>query len=167
MVLEVIEQNEAAVKLYEAVGFRQQRRLVGYSAPQPKGVVDPHLEAVDISEVARHLITYGPSDLPWQISGETLAQIALPNQGYRLGPAYAAISNPAHAPISLRALVVPEKAQPQMWATRLLQAMIAQHPNQPWRIPTLFPEELIRGLFEGLGFEREPLTQWQMRLELS
>ena len=33
MVLEVIEQNTAAVNLYRAVGFRQIRRLIGFAGP--------------------------------------------------------------------------------------------------------------------------------------
>ena len=166
MLLEVIEQNEPAVRLYSRAGFRPLRRLVGYAAQQPKGSADPQLQEVDLSEVARRLIRHGLPDLPWQISGETLAQTGLPTQGYRLGPAYAAISDPSQSHISLRAFIVPEYAQPQVWAPRLLQALIAKYPEKVWKIPVLFPEELIHGLFESLGFEREQLTQLQMRLEI-
>ncbi len=167
MVLEVIEQNGPGMRLYRSCGFREQQRLVGYTAQHPKGLADRQLEVVDLSEVARQIITYGPPDLPWQISGESLAQAGPPNRGYRLGPAYAAISDPAQAPISLRGLVVPAKAQPQVWRLRLLQAMIAAHPTQPWRVPPLYPEALTQGLFESLGFEREPMTQRHMKLELA
>lgn len=167
MVLEVIEQNLPAAQLYQTLGFRQQRRLVGYTAEQPKGVVNAHLQEVDINQVARSLMRYGLPDLPWQISGETLAQTGLPARGYQLGPAYATISDPAQAHISLRALVIPPEAEHQGWLSRLLQALFAQHPGKIWQVPILYPEELAHGLFESLGFERESLTQLQMRLELA
>lgn len=167
MVLEVIEQNVPAVQLYRDAGFRHQRRLVGYTAEKPKGVADANLQEVDVSEVARILIRHGLPDLPWQVSGETLAHTGLPTRGYCLGPAYAATSDPTQAHISLRALVVPPKAEHQGWNRRLLQALFALHPGKTWKVPILYPEELAHGLFEGLGFEREPLTQLQMRLEIS
>ncbi len=40
MLLEVIEQNTAGVKLYEKVGFEKVRRLVGYKIENPQVEVD-------------------------------------------------------------------------------------------------------------------------------
>jgi len=41
---------------------------------------------------------------------------------------------------------------------------MATFPGKRWGVPALCPEEM-RGLFERVGFEREPLTQFQMALE--
>ena len=166
MILEVIEQNEPALHLYRSAGFRQLRRLVGYKGKQLKGVTDRNLHEVDLLEVARQLIRHGPFDLPWQISGETLAQSSLPMRGYQLGPAYAAISDPEQPRLFLRGLVMSEQTQPHIWGLRLLQALIARYPDKSWGIPVLYPEELVHGLFEGLGFQQERLTQLQMIFDL-
>src|SRR5687768_10546492 len=67
MVLEVIEQNTAAVELYRACGFETVRRLVGFAGPAPSGaVVPPGLTETDFREVAAAVTRYGLPDLPWQ-----------------------------------------------------------------------------------------------------
>lgn len=167
MVLEVIEQNTAAVRFYQQLGFEIRRRLVGYTARDPKGIIDPELWEIDLSDVARALICWGPSDLPWQISGETLSQQALPARGYRLWPAYAAISDPTLPYIVLKALAVEPNERRRGWATALMRALFARYPGKTWKIPILCPENLAPGLFEQLGFVRESRTQFQMELKLA
>jgi ribosomal protein S18 acetylase RimI-like enzyme len=167
MVLEVIEQNTAAVRLYQQLGFETRRRLVGYTARDPKGVIDPELWEIDLADVARALICWGPSDLPWQISGETLGQQVLPARGYRLWPAYAAISDPAQPYIVLKALGVEPGERRHGWATALMRALFAHYPGKTWKVPILCPENLAPGLFEQLGFVRESRTQFQMELKLA
>jgi ribosomal protein S18 acetylase RimI-like enzyme len=166
MVLEVIEQNTPAVRLYRRCGFQVQRRLVGLAPTQFEGATAADgLAAVDIREVARLVTMYGLPDLPWQIAGESLAQLAFPNRAYRLKDAYAVMSNPNKAQITLRTVLVRPAARHQGQATRLLQALSARYPGKQWRLPVLCPEEL-GGLFEQAGFERESLTQLQMKLDL-
>lgn len=167
MMLEVVEQNTAAVRLYQQLGFETRQRLVGYTARDPKGVIDPELWEIDLSDVARALICWGPSDLPWQISGEALSQQALPARGYRLWPAYAAISDPARPTIVLKALGVEPDERRHGWATALLRALFAHYPGRTWKIPILCPENLAPDLFEQLGFVRESRTQFQMELKLA
>jgi GNAT superfamily N-acetyltransferase len=116
--------------------------------------------------VARLLTYYAAPDLPWQLSGETLAQGGWPSRGYRLGAAYGAISDPAQPQIALKALVVPPELRRQGLATNLLRALIAEYPGKSWVAPPLWPEESVSGLFEKLGFSREALTQLQMVLTL-
>ena len=53
--LEVIEQNLAAVRLYERIGFQVQRRLVGYTGNELTGVADDRLQAADVRHIARLL----------------------------------------------------------------------------------------------------------------
>lgn len=162
MVLEVIEQNTAAVRLYERVGFTKRRRLVGLTAHQPVIAPAPAPEEVDIREVATAITRYGLPDLPWQFSGESLALFGPPARGYKLGPAYAFISDPAQERISLRSLVVPPEARRQGHATALLKGLFALFLEKTWAIPAIMPEELAFPALERLGFVRESLSQFQM-----
>jgi ribosomal protein S18 acetylase RimI-like enzyme len=165
MVLEVIEQNIPAVRSYKGCGFRTQRRLVGYVALEPSGIADDDLEEIDLYHVARLVTACGLPDLPWQISGESLAQAGPPNWAYRLGAAYVTISNPDETQIAIRSLLVKPDGRGQGQATRLLHAVMAAHPGKTWRVPALCPEE-VGGVFEHAGFELDSLSQLQMTIDL-
>ncbi len=165
MTLEVIEQNVAGVKLYQGSRFETQRRLIGFHGENPVGQSALQLEEVDIRQIARVLSVCGPADLPWQASAATLAQMGRPSCGFRLGSAYAAISNPNEPRIAIRSLVVEEGEQRQGQATKLLRALFARYPQKRWAVSVIWPEEIAPGLFEKLGFEREKITQFQMRLD--
>jgi N-acetylglutamate synthase-like GNAT family acetyltransferase len=108
---------------------------------------------------------YGLPDLPWQISGESLAQAGPPGKAYQMGSAYAAISDPERSHVAIRTIVVESEARQQGQATQLLRAVMAQYPGKTWIVPALCPAE-IGGVFEKVGFEREDLSQLQMALEL-
>lgn len=166
MILEVIEINEPAVTLYQQCGFEIVQRLVGYTGQNLEEQANTALTEVDVYEVAKAVVSYGIPDLPWQLSGESLAVIGFPQRGYRLGEAYAVISDPEQTVIGLRVIVVPPPARHQGEATRLLQALTARYPERTWKAPILCPEALGVGFFEKHGFQREDLTQWQMRLDL-
>jgi ribosomal protein S18 acetylase RimI-like enzyme len=176
MVLEVIEQNIAAVELYRACGFQTIRRLDGFSglpggsaAPAGDGF-PPDLMEVDLREVADIVSRYGLPDLPWQLSGPTLAQLTPPAVGYHLNGAWIAITDPAAAVISVRALIAePLAAGDDTPSGRdreaaLLLAVMAKHPgDHEWRINPVWPEELTP-LVEPVGLPRMELTQWHMHL---
>ncbi|MBU0492048.1 MAG: GNAT family N-acetyltransferase [Chloroflexi bacterium] len=166
MVLEVIEGNAAAVRLYEACGFGRVRRLFscvrsGADAPAPGDLIE-----IDLRELARLVTAYGLPDLPWQLSGETLAQMGPPGRAYQMGDAWVGISNLDAPHVGIRAVVVQPAARRQGQATRLLQAVMTRYPGKTWHVPALCPEEFAP-LFEGLGFERQSLAQWQMALDIT
>ena len=80
MVLEVIEQNTAGIKLYQKVGFKTVRRLVGFKLEHPQVEPGAELEEIDIRELA-HLVTlHGGKDWPWQLSGESIALVTPPER---------------------------------------------------------------------------------------
>ncbi len=169
MVLEVIANNDPAVQLYQRCGFAIQRRLVSYKRPamgtdQPPAT-DDLLQAVDLQAVATLVTCAGLPDLPWQLSGESLAQVGPPNCGYRLGGAYIALSDPTAATVAIRALVVEPASRGRGAATRLLQTITAAYPAQQFEVPALCPAEL-GGLFAKAGFHPATLAQWQMALDL-
>lgn len=165
MVLEVIEKNAPAVRLYESCGFKTERRLVGFegSFSEIYGTGEP--QEVDIREVASHVTKYGPDNLPWQISGESLAQTSAPGKAYQLEDAYIVISSPEAEQVAIRSVIVRPESRRQGQATRLVNAILSQYPNKKWFIPALCPEE-VGGLFEKVGFKREALSQFQMRVKI-
>jgi ribosomal protein S18 acetylase RimI-like enzyme len=167
MVLEVIEQNGPATQLYHKSGFRTVRRLVGYTLSPPHDNLETDkeqhaaLQEIDIREFARQVSGHGLPDLPWQISGESLAQMGPPNVAYRLGDASVLLSDPEAPQVAVRALLVVPQSRQRGQATRLLRALLARYPLKTWRVPALCPEE-TGGPFERAGFERGALSQFQM-----
>ena len=166
MVLEVIEQNSAAVELYRACGFQTIRRLIGFAGPPPSdAVVSPGLMQVDLREVAVAVTRYGLPDLPWQLSGETLAQLTPPNVAYRLDGAWIALSDPSQPVVTIRGLIA-EPAQGAGREAALLRAVMAKHPGRDeWRLSAVWPKEL-GSVIAPAGLPRSPLTQWQMQREV-
>ena len=172
MVLEVIEQNTAAVELYRACGFQTIRRLIGFAGPAPSdAVLPPGLREVDFREVAAAVTRHGLPDLPWQLSGETLAQLTPPNLAYRLNDAWIALTDPTQPIVTIRALI----AEPTIGdgtplcrdgEAALLRAIMAKHPDrQEWRFSAVWPEELA-SMIAPAGLPRSALTQWQMQREV-
>lgn len=161
MSLECIEQNTVGVRLYQGCGFRVVRRLVGYTFSPADGGEPAGLEEVDMREAAMRAMQWGLPDLPWQVAGETLAQRSLPDRAYRLGDAFAAVTDPSGPAVWIRMIVVKPESRGQGQAARLLRALMFQFPGKKWGVAAVCPEE-IGGLFERMGFARESLSQLQM-----
>lgn len=168
MVLEVIEQNTAAVHLYEDAGFVRQRRLVGFAGPAPTSLAPvPALKPAGLDEVGAAMVRLdGEIGWPWQISGETVARLLPPACGYALEGAWIALLNPDAPTVVIRALAVDNPGHHGGSAVRLLHAVMARHPAKEWRISALWPEELA-GWFTRAGLIRQELTQSQMVRELN
>lgn len=162
--LEVIEQNEPGVRLYENCGFRIVRRLFGYKASAPLAADrDKDLIETDLVTVSRTLYHNEPEDIPWQAAGMSIARLSPPNQGFQLGPAFAAISPAPENLMVLRSLVVEKELRGLGHAARLLRALFALYPEHGWKIPGYFPEPPKgRNLFTRLGFEKDEISQFQM-----
>jgi len=166
MVLEVIEQNEYAVRLYKKCGFQSVRRLIGLIRKDASEGIKNSLEEIDLREAGALISQYGLTDLPWQLAGETIAHLNPPARAYRNGPALVVTSNPDAEHVVIWSLLIEPNARGKHLGIEMLKAVIANHSGKTWHIPTIFPEEFGR-LFERAGFEKEELTQWQMRLSLS
>ena len=167
--LEVIEGNTRAVRLYQGVGFEIMRRLVGYAAePMQSAVpsVPPDLRRINVYDAAKVIIQHGAPDLPWQIAGTTLARHTPPDVAYELDGAVAVISSPDAPVIALRALLVPPDLRRQGRASRLLAALNAAYPEKKWIVSATCPEETGEALAAKFGFEKLEISQWQMRLGL-
>ena len=163
MFLEVIEQNTAALALYRACGFKEVRRLVGFAGQPAQDATSPSLVEVDLREVAEAVTRYGLPNLPWQLSGETLAHLTPPAVAYKLDDAWIALSDPTQSVVTVRGLVVRNPEQGAGREAALLRAVMAKHPGkEEWRLSALWPEELAP-VIAPAGLARSPLTQWQMQ----
>ncbi|MGZ9235074.1 MAG: GNAT family N-acetyltransferase [Anaerolineales bacterium] len=167
MVLEVIEQNEPAVKLYQRSGFQTIRRLIGFTrmGSEAGERKTSDLREVDLRDISRLVAQHGLSDLPWQISGESIAQMNPPARGYEKNRSYIVVSNPVLEHVAIWSLLVEQAARRRGLATDLLKTVMANHAGKTWHVPAIFPEEFGR-VFEKAGFEREQLSQRQMKLKL-
>lgn len=167
--LEVIEENVAALSLYEALGFRARRRLVGYdcaSAPPATEGADAVAE-IDPLEFARFAAREAESDLPWMLTAETYAAATFPARAYRLeGRACALIANSTSETLTLAGLVVGREERRSGWGSRLLRGLAAVYPGRAWTIPAIVPEHLCEDFFAHNRWERQTVTQLEMRVEL-
>ncbi len=166
MVLEVIEQNEYAVRLYKRCGFQNVRRLIGLVRKDANESAKNSIEEIDLREAGSLILQYGLSDLPWQLAGETIAHMNPPARAYRNGPTLVVMSNPDVEHVVIWSILVELNARGKQLSVDMLKNVIANYPGKTWHMPAIFPEEFGK-LFERAGFEREELTQWQMRLDLS
>lgn len=166
MMLEVIEQNEPAVKLYEACGFQKIRRLVGFSGSgEGDSRATDVLREMDLRAVGAAITAQAPGDLPWQLSGETVAQLGPPHLGYHLDGAWIALSDPNEPTVAIRAVMAERLTSDLVRAGALLRAVIARHPGKTWTMPAIWPEE-FSAAFDAAKLPRTALSQWQMKREL-
>lgn len=167
MSLEVIEQNEAGVRLYKRHGFQVVRWLVSFVHQDAKQAAKNGLQELDLREIGRLVSLYGLPDLPWQLSGETIALLTPPARAYRTNDgACIAISNPKAEHVVIWSLLVEPDARGKGLAVELLKTVIANHPGRTWHVPAILPEELGY-VYERAGFRREELSQFHMELSLS
>jgi len=75
------------------------------------------------------------------------------------------ISNPNAEHEVIRSLLVETHARGNSLDVDMVKSIIAHHMGKTWHVPTLCPEEFGK-VFEQAGFEREELSQWQIRLTL-
>jgi GNAT superfamily N-acetyltransferase len=165
MVLEVIEQNTAGVKLYQKTGFQALRRLVGYQLEDPAPGSKEQLEEIDIRELAKLVTAHGLKDLPWQLSGESIAHHTPPSRAFRLHDAHCLISNPESEQVVIWSVLVKAGSRGAGLSPVLMRAVFSRFPNKTWHVPALYPEE-ISAVFEEVGMQREEISQLQMALKL-
>ncbi len=123
------------------------------------------IEEIDLRSLGRLVSSYGLPDLPWQISGETLAQLTPPFRAFCYKDAYVAISSSEESQIAIRSLLIMPEAHERENGLDLLKGLFARYPEKTWRVPAIFPEEFST-IFDRAGFEREELSQFQMAISL-
>lgn len=160
MVLEVIEQNTPAVKLYAKHGFQVTRRLVGYETTSLQAE-DAPIQQIPLEEAQQDLQHHAAPDLPWQLQPATLTGVTLPAQAFRLNRATALV-NVLPGTVAIRALVVAPEQRRQGQGRRLLHALAHRFPNHRFTIPAIVPETLADDFFLNLGFHHSAISQFEM-----
>jgi len=163
--LEVIEANTRAIRIYEKQGFQKFRRLVGFGGSMEPDNSGSQLQEVDLREFGQIVNSQGLADLPWQISGETLAVLSNPSMVIKNGPVYAAISNPEAEHVVIWSLLVMPEARGQGLAVKMLRNISSKYKDKVWHVPPLCPEEAAHP-FRKVGMKEEKSAQWQMSLSL-
>lgn len=171
LLLEVIEQNVRALRLYESLGFQRARRLVGWrrepGAPSTKQSVREALVEVDPLTLSRVVAREGEPDLPWALTAETLSAASAPARALHLeGEAYALVADPAAATLVLSALIVRREARRRGWGRALWRQLEQAFPGCAWLVPPVVPEGVACGFFEAIDWERHPISQLEMTLTL-
>ena len=170
VLLEVFAHNTPAVKLYEGLGFRRVRKLLGYHH-DPGGKVPGAVDALaelDPLDFARVVASEGEPGLPWMLAAETLSGSVSPARAFHLDHrAYALLGDPEANAIHLVALVVPRAHRRNGWGTRLMQALFVRYPDRAWSIPQIIPEELAPTFFTRCGWELMNTNQLEMVLDLT
>ncbi|MBB5788174.1 GNAT family N-acetyltransferase [Jiangella mangrovi] len=170
LTLEVIVGNAAAQGLYEKLGFRVARTLVGYrweptgaepAIAEPQLSPSPHgLTEIDPVRFARGLSLDGAQP-PWQLAPETLAAAVPPRRAYALGPATALVGVTEDA-VSVVAVHTDPAARRQGHARALLGALRATFPGRNWVVPAIVPEDAGAAFFAATGWVRADLAQYEM-----
>lgn len=170
MMLEVIEQNQAAHQLYLQLGFQQVDRLLGWRlgpcpAPSPPSVPTPEgFREITPLEAAHFPNALEYPDVPWQVSRHAVAKALPGTRAFASNDACIVFSPPETAPVRLLGLFTPLQGDPAREALLpLLATVLSQFADRTWWIPAVLPESLGRAVLEPAGFMPEPLSQFLMR----
>lgn len=168
MLLEVFEQNAAALDLYRRHGFVESGRLLGWRldglpAGGREGLTSDPIEERPLLEASQPLGSLDYPDLPWQMSRHAAARLAPGARVFGTREVRVVIANPEAELVRFSGLL-PAPVEPTV-AGRLRSAVaevILRYPGRRWHAPAFFPEFYGPAVFEPLGFEREPLNQFLM-----
>lgn len=161
VVLEVIEQNDAAVSFYKSLGFEVQHRLIAARVPLPDGNVS--LREAEFAEMSRALMGRGDGAATWEMSAEAVAQYASPVRALAFEDMYVAVQALGEQMLLARSMVCAgHEDEPKLRG--LLDGLGLEFPGRTLRIPVYFPEPEFSGLFVGAGFEIDSLSQFQMEM---
>ena len=165
MILEVIEQNPPALKLYESAGFLRVTRLLGWRGSSA-GAQRVEKESRDLSMFEALQIPTIPEypGLPWPVCRFSAAKVRRA-QAFALDDVALVIGDPAASPIRLHAFFGLNGTN---WESvrNLTASVLRKFPDREFYAPPIFPEEFAAPLFSPLGFRQEQLSQFFMRKDL-
>lgn len=166
MMLEVIEQNPAAHRLFAQEGFRETGRLPGWrrKADTPASESRRRLEEVSLIRATQIPSALEYPDLPWPISRHAIAKSAA-KCAFQSGDALIVVGDPEVSPIRVHALSCSDVMD---WAAlrETFSALLQRYPDREFFTPPVFPEQFGQEVFQPLGFVQEPLSQFLMRYDL-
>lgn len=184
LVLEVIEQNPAAIELYKSVGMSIEHRLVGFQGilkkddgvlqpallgpetkPFKKTAVREKLRECTFADVSAALRLRGSMASSWSMSPATTEQLAGPGRPVRCGDVFAVIALSGEEVVACRTLAF-AKGPSYESASKWLRAMANEFDGRKLFMPAFFPEHEYRDVFVESGLEIADISQFQMALPL-
>lgn len=165
LVLEVIEQNPAAISLYQAVGMNITRRLVGYKRVGGDAQPEP-LDSIDPLAFTRRMIAECDLDLPWDFLPETLNSKAPPSEALALENSAFALVTEAPARTIVWSLFVNRDKRGQGYGSRLVRALSAKFGGKDLVTPVALPDTVAPQFFTKLGFVSPEISQFEMEIKL-
>jgi ribosomal protein S18 acetylase RimI-like enzyme len=164
--LEVIEDNQAALALYQQAGLRITRTLSGFHAPLAPYSPSEPLQELDPLALAHRMITENERGLPWLISPESLYKLPGAPRALTLDQQAFAVVIPGAQKCQLRMIYVPPTLRGQGHARRLLQAVQSQFAALALSANVFVPDNAAP-FFHHLGWREEPLRQFEMTMNIS
>ena len=163
MILEVIQQNPRAVALYRRHRFREMGNLLGWRRKAEKSGGGAEIQEIPTLEALRLPMAREFPDIPWQISRHAVAK-AERTRAFRSDKACLVIGDPEIEPLRIYGCFAPSED----WESirELLRAVLNRFVDKEFFAPAIWPEDYGREVFEPLGFAREPISQFLMRLDL-
>ncbi len=166
MTLECFEQNSAAIPLYRDHGFREVARLFGWRraarSTKPKTGAPGWQEIPILDAVRSHCGSEYP-ELPWQISRHAAVKVAAAKAFSVAGSSIVA-TNQSASPIRIYGMFSHKGDAWPEWRS-VLMTLLDCLPEREFFAPAIFPEKFGDEIFAPLGFIREPLNQFLMRLD--
>jgi len=166
MVLEVIEQNAAAIALYEVVGLKKARRIVGYQRAASPGHEEPLVE-IDPAELVRELVVETDPGMPWQLTPDTFAVMAPPTRAFSLeDKAFALATDTPGDRFVLWTVFTRREARRQGLASRLIEGLVHEMKGKAVFTSVDVPDDLTPGFFGKNGFKEMGISQLEMAVDL-
>ena len=165
MMLEVIEQNPAAVALYHSCGFREVCRLFGWRIDTNRDQLPVgELQEIPLTEALGLVAPLDYPELPWQISRHAAAKV-VSGRAFRAGDAVVIIGTPKGSPVRIYAFLDGDGNNWESFRS-LTSAVLARFPKHEFFAPAVYPEQFGVEIFEPLKFRKEFLSQFLMRKDL-
>jgi ribosomal protein S18 acetylase RimI-like enzyme len=167
MTLECFEQNSAAIPLYRDHGFREVSRLFGWRraarSTGPKTALPDWQEIPILDAVRSHRGSDYP-ELPWQISRHAAVKVAAA-KAFCFADSSIVVASQPPSPIRIYGMFSSKDDAWPEWRL-VLTTLLGCLPEREFFAPAIFPEKFGDEIFAPLGFTREPLNQFLMRLDL-
>lgn len=163
--LEAVEGNDKAVALYEDLGFKRLRLLVGFFGEGLDGE-DVPLKRISLQDASRIIGHRSVLNAPWMLAGEALAYCRRPCEAYRYGRSAAIFIPQGEDTVELKA--VPMTADPKVNddTRSLVLGLLHRFRGRKWHVGPFQPDELVSPILLQLGFRLMDLKQGQWRLPL-
>lgn len=163
--LEAVEGNDKAIALYENLGFRRIRFLVGFEGEGLHGENEP-IEPISLQEAARMIGCASVPDAPWMLAGAALAYCRQPCEAYRYGKAAAIVIPQKEEAVELKALPMTSDRRIGKDTESLILGLQHRFRERKWHAGPFQPDDLVSTMMLNLGFRHAEMKQAQWRLDL-